>query len=144
MSILEKLIRTALVSSLVYILLRYKLDVAFQYMWYVFLFLSICILFIGIETFYKKDRSKIRSIGNFEPKDILNKNEFLKISAKFHLVIGSIIFISSLFVIIGDMFSNLHLSFEFKSYLLLINLGIYFIYFKKLKKHLIKNKIIAD
>lgn len=144
MSILEKLIRTALFSSLVYISIRYKLNVAFDYMWYVFLFLSICLLFIGIETFYKKTKSKVRSIGNFEPKNILNKNEFLKISAKFHLVIGSIIFISSLFVIIGDMLLNLHLSFEFKSYLLLVNLGIYFIYFKKIKKYLITNKIISE
>ena len=122
MSILEKLIRTALVSSLVYILLRYKLDVATHYMWYVFLIFSIFLLFIGIETFYKKDKSKIRLIGNFEPKSISNKKEFLKISVKFHLIFGSILFISSLFVIIVDIFPNLHPPLKFEVHLLFVNL----------------------
>lgn len=143
MSKLEKLIRIALVSSSVYILLKYKLDIATHYMWYVFLFVSICLLFIGINTFYKKDKAKIRSIGNFKPKDILNRNEFLKITAKFHFVMGIILFISSLLVIIGDIFPTLYLPRRFESSMFLANVAIYFIYANKIQKHLIKNKIIT-
>lgn len=134
MSKTEKLIRNLMVFFMVYFPLRYKIEIAINYILYVFFFISIGLIYKSI-----KAKNKTIRIEEKIRKEFINEiDEFFKVLQIFFISIGAPIFLTSLFLIIGSSFIPTYIK-----YLFIIIYGIiYFISANKTKTYLLNKKII--